>query len=267
MRKVNSSEQRQSFTFYLSFEEAIRELDDNEQLILYKSISQYSLFGKEPSNLTGLAKLVWKLLFPVLSKSRTKYLNGLKGGAPEGNKNNRFSESTTKVQPNNNQRYNTDTETEADTETETKNSSIPNGLECKMSDDIMPASRLFLDKKEYTRVQGMWNDTCKGYRQVTKLTSRNTRSNRKGKIYACLNMLYEVAGTKEGAFERLQNAFDKVAKSKFLSGENERGWKADFDWVMNASNLEKIIEGNYDNPVNDYNVNTLSVILGENCVR
>lgn len=250
MKKIDGSEQkqRQSFTFYLSFEEAISELGNREQLILYKAIAQYSLFGKEPDSLTGVAKMVWKLLFPVLNKSRTNYLNGLKGGAPEGNSNNRFSNGTTEIQPKNNQKYNTDTYTETQTKTEPKkNSSTPNGIECKMSNDIMPENWLYLDNSDFVRVQKMWNETCIGYRKVAKLTSKNRkRCNRKGKIKACLNMLYEAGGTKERAFELLQEVFNKVEKSKFLAGDNQRVWKADFDWVMRNPNLLKIIEGNYD---------------------
>lgn len=33
---------------------------------------------------------------------------------------------------------------------------------------------------------------------------------------------------------------------KFLTGENDRGWKADLEWVINASNMVKIIEGKYE---------------------
>lgn len=38
----------------------------------------------------------------------------------------------------------------------------------------------------------------------------------------------------------------RINKSKLLLGENGRGWRCDFDWVMNPNNLTKIIEGNYD---------------------
>lgn len=52
---------------------------------------------------------------------------------------------------------------------------------------------------------------------------------------------------KEHGREELSNAFKKVQGSDFLQGENDRNWKANFDWVINSSNFVKIIEGNYDN--------------------
>lgn len=41
--------------------------------------------------------------------------------------------------------------------------------------------------------------------------------------------------------------FEKSEASKFLTGSSEKGWRANFDWVMNPNNFLKILEGNYDN--------------------
>jgi len=41
--------------------------------------------------------------------------------------------------------------------------------------------------------------------------------------------------------------FAKIQGSDFLSGRNGRGFLATFDWVMKPANLQKILEGNYDN--------------------
>ncbi|MCI4694754.1 hypothetical protein MPD90_11075 [Clostridioides difficile] len=30
-----------------------------------------------------------------------------------------------------------------------------------------------------------------------------------------------------------------------MNGNNNTGWKANFDWIMNSSNFTKILEGNY----------------------
>lgn len=44
---------------------------------------------------------------------------------------------------------------------------------------------------------------------------------------------------------------EQVNRSKFLRGEvngnGHNAWRADFDWVINPTNLAKILEGNYDN--------------------
>lgn len=40
-------------------------------------------------------------------------------------------------------------------------------------------------------------------------------------------------------------AFQNIEKSKFLLGENDRGWKANFDFLLQPSSFTKLIEGVY----------------------
>lgn len=42
-------------------------------------------------------------------------------------------------------------------------------------------------------------------------------------------------------------AFDAIKRSKFLQGENPRGWRANFDFLLQPSSFVKLIEGQYDN--------------------
>lgn len=39
--------------------------------------------------------------------------------------------------------------------------------------------------------------------------------------------------------------FEKVSQSEFLTGNNDRGWQADFDWILKPTNFLKIIENKY----------------------
>lgn len=93
-----------SFIFYRSFQDAIDNCPIEEQLSLYKAITKYALDRIEPS-FRGIKQVVWVLIKPQLDANWKRYESGLKGGAPKGNKNNRFSKDTTKVQP----KYNQDT--------------------------------------------------------------------------------------------------------------------------------------------------------------
>jgi hypothetical protein len=38
-------------------------------------------------------------------------------------------------------------------------------------------------------------------------------------------------------------------ESDFLKGANDRNWVADFDWIMNDTNMAKILDGKYENRV------------------
>lgn len=40
----------------------------------------------------------------------------------------------------------------------------------------------------------------------------------------------------------------KVSKSRFLTGSNDRGWKATFDWILRSDSDLRVLEGKYDSP-------------------
>lgn len=99
---MESKRQRDTFIFYRSFKESMSDLSDTDKLIMYEAITDYSLDMKEPE-LTGFPKALFSLIRPFLDANTQRWKNGCKGGAPKGNKNNRFSKSTTEVQPEVNQ--------------------------------------------------------------------------------------------------------------------------------------------------------------------
>lgn len=80
--------QRESFIFYRSFYEAIREMPRDIQGEIYTAIMEYSLFGNETENLKPIAKAVFILIKPQLDANLTRYENGKKGGNPNFKKGN-----------------------------------------------------------------------------------------------------------------------------------------------------------------------------------
>ena len=60
--------------------------------------------------------------------------------------------------------------------------------------------------------------------------------------------LAEMGKTRADQIITLETVFIKIGESDFCNGKNERGWKADFDWVfVNESNWVKVIENKYIN--------------------
>lgn len=49
-----------------------------------------------------------------------------------------------------------------------------------------------------------------------------------------------------GGLEGWGFALGKVRDSPFLRGENDRGWKADFDFILKPAKFTKLMEGGYD---------------------
>lgn len=51
----------------------------------------------------------------------------------------------------------------------------------------------------------------------------------------------------ERSLEAWADIFDRVQRSAFCRGENDRGWKATFDWVSGSPDVAvKVLEGTYD---------------------
>ena len=95
------------------------------------------------------------------------------------------------------------------------------------------------ERVPYDRIRDLWNETCKGFNNVHTLSK-----SRKAKI--CVRVT-EMGGV-EKAMETIEKLFRKVSESKFLNGDNDRSWKASFDWLFeNDKNWVKVMEGNYDN--------------------
>ena len=104
---------KESFVFYRSFYEAIKDLKIKDKLQVYEAICELSLNQKE-IKLTGMSATIFKLIKPQILANYERYENGKKGGAPIGNqnarkttKNNQWSFlKTTKKQPNENDNVN-----------------------------------------------------------------------------------------------------------------------------------------------------------------
>ena len=92
------------------------------------------------------------------------------------------------------------------------------------------------EKKEeidYEKIIEVFNSLASNFPKVSKLTKQ-----RKSAIHSRI---------KENDLESVGKVFKLAQESPFLNGENERGWRADFDWIMNPNNFIKILEGKYQN--------------------
>lgn len=85
------------------------------------------------------------------------------------------------------------------------------------------------------QVVDRYNAICTSLPKVVRLTDKRRRA---------VRLIYGKGYTPE----QLDEVFRKAQESSFCTGLNDRHWKADFDWLLNESNLVKVLEGKYDNP-------------------
>jgi hypothetical protein len=82
----------------------------------------------------------------------------------------------------------------------------------------------------------IWNESCGSLPKVLRLTKK-----RESQIKARMR--------EEPNLVVWQKAIASLATSRFASGENKNGWRANFDFLLKPDSLTKILEGNYDNNV------------------
>ncbi|MBQ0054285.1 MAG: DUF4373 domain-containing protein [Bacteroidales bacterium] len=98
-------------------------------------------------------------------------------------------------------------------------------------------------KKECDRVMQLWNEAVKETDSALKSIVRLTDTRQK-KILVRLREFKKLGDP----FDVAKSIFTKACKSKFLQGDNQRGWTGSFDWVIeNERHWVSIYEGKYDN--------------------
>ncbi len=94
------------------------------------------------------------------------------------------------------------------------------------------------DAVPYKKILGLWKDKCPHLEQPVRLTA-NRKKNIRARWYDELPDL-----------QAWEECFGYVAESRFLAGDNARGWEATLDWVVKPDNLAKLYERKYDNAKN-----------------
>ena len=94
--------------------------------------------------------------------------------------------------------------------------------------------RIKRERVDYAEIVREYNEICTRLSRCSKITEK-----RKEHIKARIA---------QWGMDEMILAFRKANDSDFLCGKNKRGWKANFDWIMqNEENMTKVLEGRYDN--------------------
>lgn len=94
---------RESFVFYRSFYDAIKDLPRDVQGEIYTAIMEYSLYGKETENLKPIARSVFTLMKPQIDVNNKRFENGKRGGRPKSEDKPKGNQNETKEKSKNNQ--------------------------------------------------------------------------------------------------------------------------------------------------------------------
>jgi hypothetical protein len=212
--------ERNSFVLFTEIVEVIKELTNEQKGILFQTILDYQL-GIEPEIDDPIIKIAFIPIKQNLDRNNEKW-ERTRAARSEAGKKGMRSRWDNKAITNDNKNNKAISEITKITVNVNDNANV------NVNENVNDK-----DKVDYQLIADMYNNTCVSFPRLTKLSD-----SRKKAIRARLNK-YSV--------EDIQKAFEMAEASDFLKGSNNRNWSANFDWLMNDSNLAKVLDGNYKN--------------------
>lgn len=225
---------KKGFLLYYDYRKHLALLNDEERGKLLMALLDYGEHNTQPE-LEGAALMAFSFIQAQMDRDAEKYAETVKkrseagkmGGRPskakgdegKAKKASAFSEKQTQAKKGDTV-TDTDTETVTDTETEIDNPLPPKGGQ----QQPVP----------YARIVELYHTICTSYP-----TLRAIEGNREKLIAA--------RWKKYRTLDAFRELFEKAEASDFLKGDNDRGWTADFDWLIRPTNMSKVLEGKYDN--------------------
>ena len=104
----------------------------------------------------------------------------------------------------------------------------------------------------YSQIIEMYNALCEttGLRPINSINGKRKTQT--------------AARFKEYGLSGFVDLFAKVSASAFLCGGGGRGWKADYDWLTAPTNMQKVLEGKYDNDQSNTPVQQSQILNTQN---
>jgi hypothetical protein len=199
---------RDSYIFYRSFYEAIKELPSENQLEIYNAIAEYSLNFKE-IELSGLSKTIFTLIKPQLQANNKRFIvgqkgakHGKKGGRPKNikpqNNPNGDKKNYPKETPNNNVNVNENV------------LNVNNNEECKSKNSVFKKPTLE-QVKEYNDSRGGYVVANKFY-DYYEAGNWKDQSGKKIKNWKQKLITWEKKNNKNSPENLTGDSFDRVLK-------------------------------------------------------
>ena len=116
-------------------------------------------------------------------------------------------------------------------------------------DIYIDISKDISSKNECEKIVKLFNSICKSFSKVQKLSDKRIKTLR--------------TRLKTYSVDDFETVFRKAEESDFLSGRNGSWNGCGFDWLINETNMIKVLEGNYDNKGKSKQSDPSSKIWGE----
>lgn len=243
----------QAFLFYQRWREQMKRLPDNERLQIYDAICDYAFENKE-SNLAYYLESILDNIRLTIKENQEKQEAFIKLQKEKGRKSaeSRKKKNLTAVdlgQPNLTAVNIGSTET---TNNKNKNKNKKENNISSSEEEAMSAETADPETESDGKILIVKSDEEKEKREYCNKVAKYFNEQMQGKQVKQIMKLSQkrkshiIARTKEFGKQAVAIVIQKTAASKFLNGDNSRGFLASFDWIFKPNNFTKIYEGNYD---------------------
>lgn len=254
--KEEAKETKKSFVLYCDYRQHLLLLTDEERGKLLIALLDYAETGEEPK-LEGAALMAFSFVRSQMDRDAAKYAEkcrkrreaGKKGGRPKSDdetkkqKNQKVSAQSKAKQKNPDTENDTDNENDNDTDNDTDikpkgfNNKSPDGDLFKPPDGGSSTAPPLTSSADapapYRDIVELYHTICTSYPELRTISKKRKQT------------MDERWTEYEGNLDTFRELFTIAEESEFLKGKNSRGWSADFNWLLDAENMPKVLEGNY----------------------
>lgn len=272
---------RDSFLFYRSYYEAIKNLPDSTKLEVYNAVMEYGLYSNEIELHDGFARSIFTLIKPVLETNNKRFKGGKSGGRPRkekpmvlrnknqnetygfenSDKNENLSHLRIKdissdedigyrKKDKGNNTLSADALSSSSSEEDTSGSNPEDAdLPTADAEDVPPNG---VEKERKSSAKKKESGKAASEKIDYNAIMRKFNEADKGRI-PNIEKMTDARKTairtrvKDFGLDSIDRVISAISASDFLKGNDKEGWFANFDWIFKPANYAKILEGNYAN--------------------
>ena len=223
---------KDSLIIYNSIEEVIECLEPEQVKSLMLAMIAYNK-GEEVPELDAVTKMAFIPLRQQIDRDTEKYNDKCEKRANAGRKGGDVTNSRRSAKAVNDENKTAKTaDAEFDENDSAKTADTEYDTDTEYDSDINKNT----STSSADAVVRLYNDLCPSLPSVRTLSDKRKRDIK--------------TRLKKYALDDFQKVFEKAEKSSFLRGDNERGFRASLDWLINEGNMAKVLDGNYDDRPN-----------------
>ena len=223
---------KDSLIIYNSIEEVIECLEPEQVKSLMLAMIAYNK-GEEVPELDAVTKMAFIPLRQQIDRDTEKYNDKCEKRANAGRKGADVTNSRRSAKVGNDENKTAKTaNAEFDESDSAKTADTEYDTDTEYDSDINKNT----STSSADAVVRLYNDLCSSLPSVRTLSDKRKRDIK--------------TRLKKYTLNDFQKVFEKAEKSSFLRGDNERGFRASLDWLINEGNMAKVLDGNYDDRPN-----------------